>query len=103
MDAQTPAPTVNDNSALATPDPETAKRIENLGIVGTALAEWSNGTKFDSNIIEAKQALEVFKQGIDKLELTPQSKTGMNNLIKLLGKMLEAKMTDTFQTTQANF
>ncbi len=85
------------------PDEATKKRIDNLAVVGTALAEWSNGTKFDGNIIAAKEALKAFKEGIDKLELAPPAKVGMDNLIKLLAEQLEGKLSDTFTTTQANF
>jgi uncharacterized protein (DUF342 family) len=93
----------NTTTTLVEPDAATKNRIENLATVGTALAEWSNGTRFDSNIIAAKEALKAFKEGIDKLSLSPQSKVGMDNLVNLLNQQLEEKLNDTFKTPQANF
>lgn len=85
------------------PDDATVKRIENLGAVGTALEEWSNGSKYDANILQAKQSLKAFHEGINHLQLSTPAKLGMDNLVKVLDKMLDEKLQDTFTTTQQNF
>jgi predicted DNA-binding protein len=76
------------------PDPETIERIKYLAIVGKALSDTysdenlENGTDF----FLAKDALNRFKDGIDKLELDIESRKGMNGLIEYLQKKIDRRM-----------
>lgn len=71
------------------PDQETINRILNLGYVGNALFSSESETSFDTDHFIAKEALNKFKAGIEKLELDPLARNGINNLIAYLDKKLE--------------
>lgn len=76
-------------ATLVKPDEQTAKRIKNLALVGAALAAGVTESTYDSNIFNAKGALEVFKAGIDKLDIDTQSRQGIADLVNLLNRELE--------------
>lgn len=71
------------------PDQDTINRILNLGYVGTALFSSESETSFDTDHFIAKEALNKFKEGIEKLDLDPKAKNGINNLIAYLDEKLE--------------
>lgn len=75
------------------PDAETKSRIKNLGIVGTTLLQAfsEENQDFGTNFVYAKEALERFRDGINRLELDEPSKKGMNDLVDFLYKELEKR------------
>lgn len=84
-------------------DENTIARIRDLGTVGTALKEMSNGRNFETNIYAAKQALAKFMDGIGALKLDAPLQKGIDDLRDILEEKLQAKMQDTFDTAQQNF
>jgi hypothetical protein len=68
------------------PDLETKERISNLAIVGSTLMQGfsEENQDFGTNFFYAKEALQKFREGIDRLELDPKSKKGMEDLINYL-------------------
>lgn len=71
------------------PDSETIERIESLGYVGTALFSAYSETSFETDYFVAKESLNKFKAGIDKLNLNPGPKKGIYDLIKFLDVQLD--------------
>lgn len=71
----------------------TEERIKNLGVVGTTLVQGfsEENQDFGTNFFFAKEALEKFREGINKLELDPPSKKGMNDLISYLERKIEKR------------
>lgn len=86
----------NDSGAAPSkvaPDEETKKRISNLAVVGTAISEITGGeVSFDTDYFVAKEALNKFMAGIDRLDLDPESRTGMVNLVNYLQKKIDKRM-----------
>ncbi len=78
-----------------TPDQETIQRIKNLAIVGKALFETESEVSFNTNFFLAKEALNKFKEGIDKLNLNEESKAGMESLVKYLHKKIDKRIEKT--------
>jgi hypothetical protein len=79
------------------PDQETAERIDYLAQVGHAIDETSNANNHQTNFYLAKDALDKFAEGLNKLTLKPESRDGMDKLIKYLynkiDKRLKASLT----------
>lgn len=76
------------------PDEETKKRIKNLSVVGKAISEETNDNQGPTNVFLAKTSLKEFKNGIEKLELDPESKNGIDHLIMFLDNILDSKMKE---------
>ncbi|GAB4284678.1 MAG: hypothetical protein Kow0081_2030 [Candidatus Dojkabacteria bacterium] len=84
-------PSASSNSVV--PDEETRVRIENLAIVGDALMSTGySETRYGTDYFLAKEALINFKNGIDKLALSPKAYNGMRNLIKYLDSKIDKRM-----------
>lgn len=93
-----PVPTTDPNNSANTsgvavdPDQETIDRIKNLAFVGSALNETASDTTFMTNFYIAKESLLKFKAGIDKLNLPPESKQGMYDLINYLDQKIDKRI-----------
>lgn len=74
------------------PDPDTIERIKNLAYVGNALFEISNEVGGNTDMYLAKDSLQKFKAGIEKLELPEDLAKGMQNLIAYLDKKLDKRI-----------
>lgn len=73
-------------------DEDTKKRIKNLSIVGHVVFQISNEATGTSDVFLAKSALSDFKKDINILDLDPQTKAGIDSLIKFLENTLDKKM-----------
>lgn len=73
-------------------DEETKKRMTSLGAVGTALMQISNDNSGLTDYLVAKEELKKFDQAVSLMELEPQIKAGMDNLIRYLSKKLEKRI-----------
>ncbi|MCA9387201.1 hypothetical protein KC669_04170 [Candidatus Dojkabacteria bacterium] len=96
MSDQNPNPaTDNDqqsNTSL-TPDSETVQRIKNLAIVGKAITQIGSGdSSYNTSFFAAKESLLTFKDGIDRLQLDPESKEGIYQLIQYLNNKIDKRM-----------
>ncbi|MCA9380857.1 hypothetical protein KC678_01190 [Candidatus Dojkabacteria bacterium] len=91
---QTPVQsTANDPNTTVTPDSETVQRIKNLAIVGKAITQIGSGdSSYNTSFFAAKEALLTFKDGIDRLELDPESKEGIHQLIQYLNNKIDKRM-----------
>ncbi|HEX9804789.1 MAG TPA: hypothetical protein VGA67_03840 [Candidatus Dojkabacteria bacterium] len=85
-----------DYQSLEDPSEETKRRIGFLADVGLALYETANETSYETNIFLAKDALLKFKAGIDKLELDPKTRKGINVLIEKLQKEIDERLNDSY-------
>lgn len=74
------------------PDSATARRIKSLGAVGLALNQISNSEEAQAISFSALTALKDFRDGIEQLDLEPQSSEGMKNLIEYLEKKLKKRI-----------
>lgn len=74
------------------PDPDTLLRIQNLALVGTAIAEESSESTFQTNQFVAKEALKRFQDGIKQLTLPPEVSVGIDRLVEYLDKKLDRRM-----------
>ena len=79
---------------MVQPDEETKERIKNLAVVGKALNDTYSEENMESgdDFFLALESLHRFKDGIEKLELDEESKTGMLDLIEYLRKKIERRM-----------
>jgi predicted DNA-binding protein len=87
--SQTSSPT----TTKVTPDPETLERLKNLAYVGNAIYSTVSETSFDTDFYLAIEALNKFKEGINKLILEDEIKRGIDNLIVYLQKKIDRRMT----------
>jgi hypothetical protein len=88
------------------PDEDTKQRIKNLAVVGAALFQISDDNMGNTKFFIAKTSLQEFKKGINKLDLDPESKKGMDDLISYLDKKIDKRLkqsdlTATDQTYRA--
>jgi predicted DNA-binding protein len=76
------------------PDSPTKERIKNLAIVGKAMNDTYSEENLESgnDFYLAKEALNNFKEGIDKLNLDEESRQGMNELIEYLQKKIDRRL-----------
>lgn len=77
------------------PSEETANRIKNLAEVGTALFHSSDEVSFQTQFYAAKESLNRFKEGIDRLAIDDKSKNGMYDLINYLSKKIDRRLTSS--------
>lgn len=75
------------------PDEQTIDRIKNLAVVGTLLRQGfsEQNQDFGQNFFFAKDALNKFKAGIDRLKLDPPSQKGMSDLVSYLMEKIEKR------------
>lgn len=97
MAEENQAPTVQKH----TPDDQTRDRIKNLAVVGTAINQLGGSeVSFDTDYFVAKEALNKFMAGIDRLELDFESHEGMVNLVKYLQKKIDKRMQNSNHQNQ---
>lgn len=72
------------------PDPATLERIKKLSVVGKFLNQISNSTS-DTEFFSAKTSLELYRKDLNQLDLDPETKTGMNNLLDYLDRKIEKR------------
>lgn len=80
--------------ATVTPDEETKDRIKNLAVVGNAVLSNVTDVGQQTNFFLAKQALNEFEAGIDRLELDDESMQGMKSLIKYLNIKIDRRLKE---------
>lgn len=96
LDPNTPAPTVKGS---INPDAQTVERIRNLAIVGKALTQRSSDTSFQTEFYLAKEALNKFSEGIDRLNLDEESHRGMDELVKYLQMKIDKRLDSNVHMT----
>lgn len=74
-------------------DEETKKRMKSLAYVGTALMEIGNDNAGLTDFLVAKEELKNFTNAMALLELDPETKAGMNDLVTYLSKKLDKRIT----------
>ncbi len=93
QNSNTSQPNTSDVSTTThNPDSQTIERIKNLAYVGYALNETASDTTFMTNFYIAKESLLRFKEGIDKLNLEPELKHGMYDLITYLDQKIDKRI-----------
>lgn len=72
------------------PDTPTIDRIKNLAVVGRAIKQAYSEENQDlgGDLMLAKSSLMRFKDGINRLNLSPEDKAGMMDLVEYLDKKL---------------
>lgn len=79
-------------SESVSPDEATVERIKNLAQVGNAIFLTGDDVGFQTAFFAGKEALSKFADGINKLNLSGETKEGMDNLIKYLQKKLDRRI-----------
>lgn len=87
------------NDLKLVPDSATATRLSNLAIVGTALMQRANDNSFQTEFLLAKEALDKFAAGIAALDLDPESRRGMEDLIEYLNVKIEKRLNSNVHMT----
>ena len=79
---------------MVQPDEPTKQRIKNLAVVGKALNDTYSEENMESgaDFFMAFEALNRFKEGIEKLDLDEESRHGMLDLIEYLRKKIQRRM-----------
>ena len=84
------------------PDDQTRDRIKNLAVVGTAINQLGGSeVSYDTDYFVAKEALNRFMEGIDRLDLDYESHEGMVNLVKYLQKKIDKRMKNANNQNQS--
>ncbi|MDQ6985212.1 MAG: hypothetical protein Q9M91_02830 [Candidatus Dojkabacteria bacterium] len=73
------------------PDPETLERCINLSRVGVAINSTQSESGFGTNFFVARESLNKFKEGVDKLDLSPEIVKGITDLINYLHKKIDKR------------
>ena len=72
-------------------DEGTKKRYSNLSIIGNFLYQISNENVEQTDYFLAKTSLQEFGKATADVELDPQTRIGVENLIKYLDKKIEKR------------
>lgn len=75
-----------------TPEEETLKRIEALGVVGKALSSTSDEISYQTVFFDALIALNEFEERIQNLDLPEESRNGIQKLVEYLKKKINRRL-----------
>jgi hypothetical protein len=82
-----------------TPDEQTKERFKYLAVVGKMLMQTANENRYQTDYYIAKQALDKFIELYRLLDLDPESKEGMEQLIDYLRKKIDRRLNASIQTS----
>lgn len=75
-----------------TPSQDAAQRIKYLAEVGNALMQTASDRTYLTSFYTAKDSLQEFSTLVNKLDLDPEAKTGINNLIQYLSRKIDKRL-----------